>query len=179
MANISRSRKSGFVLRGGSFRRETLWFVGLETRSTIATLSTALLIGSLNAAALALRPFTVIRTRGIWRLKSDQVAATEDQVAMLGHAVVSDQASAIGVTAVSTPSTDSNSDLFFQYNVLFNDFQLGSAVGAMQQGTNQEIDSKAMRKVEEGEDMVITLETGSLSAGVIVSTFTRELIKLH
>ena len=56
----------------------------------------------LSAIGLALRPFTLIRVRGIFTIASDQSAATETQVGALGVAVVSEQAASIGVTAVPT-----------------------------------------------------------------------------
>ncbi len=43
----------------------------------------------------------------------------------------------------------------------------------------QKVDSKAMRKVEEGQTLVEVIETGALSSGVSVITFQRTLIKLH
>ncbi len=75
MANIITARRSGFVRRGGSQRRQTLWFGGVSVQSTLAGASTAILQTSLNAAALALRPFTVVRNHGFVFLESDQVVA--------------------------------------------------------------------------------------------------------
>ena len=46
-------------------------------------------------------------------VESDQSAATELFIGNLGLAVVSDQATAVGVTAVPTPATDRGSDLWF------------------------------------------------------------------
>ena len=65
MANVIVSRKSGFIRRGGSMRRETAWLTDPTAEVTMSGAPTALLISSLNAAALALRPFTIIRTRGV------------------------------------------------------------------------------------------------------------------
>ncbi len=62
MANIRRSRAGGFI-RGGRHRRETIWLGTAQTSSGFAATTVAIL-NSLNAAALALRPFTVVRVRG-------------------------------------------------------------------------------------------------------------------
>ncbi len=179
MANIRSARRSGLVLRGGKNRRESLWIGGLEARTTIAGASGAVLLSSLNAAALALRPFTVVRTRGAMYLQSDQTGANEFQAVAYGRAVVSDQASAIGITAVPTPVTDDGSDLWYMYEWLFNDFTFVSGVGFGQAGRFKEIDSRAMRKVEDGQDMVSVVESGANTFGLAVHTFTRTLVKLH
>ena len=71
-------------------RRETTWFEFQPVEVTIAAASTGILIFSLNAAALALRPFTIVRTRMLFNLRSDQAAAPETQRAAVGIAVVSD-----------------------------------------------------------------------------------------
>jgi len=174
------ARKSGFVRRGGVMRRETLWFTDTPTRTTMAAASTAVLVGSLNASALALRPFTVIRTVGYMHVKSDQTAVLEDYNASLGCAIVSDQATAIGVTAVPTPMTDNGSDLWYFYqhaigSFIFIDGTSFDPVG----GVGMKVESKGARKVQEGEDLVIVAETGSNSSGVVLAKLLRILVKLH
>jgi len=120
MANIRVGRKSGFIERGGRMRRESVWLASGEIFTTFAAANTAVLLTSLGATLLALRPFTVVRTRGILSIQSDQAAAIENQFFAYGHCVVSDQATAIGVTAVPTPDTDDTSDLWFVYERLMN-----------------------------------------------------------
>ncbi len=93
--------------------RTTLW-IGLALQEVaIAAASTAILFASLNAAALALRPFTIIRTRLDWHCRSNQSAAAELWGGAFAGAVVSDQASVVGVTAVPTPVAEIDSDFFF------------------------------------------------------------------
>ncbi len=179
MAFINRSRKSGFVLRGGGPRRETVWIGITEAQNTIVAASTALISSSLNAAALALRPFTVVRTRGILSIDSDQIAASERTGYAFALAVVSDQAAAIGVSAVPTPITDRGSDLFFVYEEMFGHFERGDNTGFQVNEQVYRFDSKAMRKVNEDQDVVITKETSSVSMGVVATSAGRLLIKLH
>jgi len=71
---------------------------------------------SLATAGLALRPFTVIRSYVSILVVSDQAAAIEKQLGAIGIVVVSEQAFAIGVTAIPTPITDAGSDLFLLHN---------------------------------------------------------------
>ncbi len=180
MANIQTARRSGLVLRGGRNVRETAWLGGSYTINVIASASTATLVTSLNAAALALRPFTVVRTRGLLSLVSDQTGADEDQAIGFGIAVVSDQATAIGITAIPTPTTDNASDLWFVYESLFSKFIFISGIGVTSPTVMERvIDSKAMRKVDVGEDIVDVLESSGGSGGVRVLQFNRTLIKLH
>ena len=181
MANVRTVRRSGLVLRGGRQRRETLWFGVFSTLTTLGVGSTAVLLTVLNAAALALRPFTIIRSRGELWIRSDQVGVAEDQSAAYAQAVVSEQASAIGVTAVPTPITDSSSDLFFVYQVMKSAQGIASGTSVGLRGTRYEVDSKAMRKVEEGEDVVQVIESdiAGVTAGVTIAQSVRQLIKLH
>jgi len=99
----------------------------------------------------------------------------------LGFAVVSDQAVAVGVTAVPTPFTDKGSDLFFVYQQLVGRVGTGTGVAAAgvitEIGRFVEYDSKAMRKVNEGQDVVITVENEI--AGCVLTHSARMLIKMH
>ncbi len=182
MANISTGRKSGFIVRGGARRRETLWFGGTAFTQTLVATTTSALVLSLNAAALALRPFTIVRTRGVLHVFSDQEASSELYGASFGIAVVSDQATAIGVTAVPTPTTDSPSDLWMVYEFLIGRFAVATGASIAHVGMERIVDSKAMRKVEDGQDIVQVVEgpgAGLASTGSIISGFNRTLVKLH
>ncbi len=140
-----------------------------------------MLLTSLNALALALRPFTVVRTRGYLYTRSDQTAAAEDQSFAYGECVVSDQASAIGVTAVPTPITDGDSDLFYLFQLLKTSSGILSGTSVGVRGAGIEIDSRAMRKVNGDQDLITVVESdlAGVTAGQVVATFSRLLVKLH
>ncbi len=163
MANINVGRRSGFIVRSGVRRRETLWTGFSWTENNIAT-SGAVFLGVLSAAELALRPFTVIRTRGMLLVNLDQTAASERQLGAFGACVVSDQASAIGVTAIPTPLTDQTSDLWFLYELFASQQNVATGVG-IQGSVPQTFGSKAMRKIEDGQDLATVVELSSLSDG--------------
>jgi len=137
----------------------------------------SILSGSLNAAALALRPFTVVRTHLELMLRSDQAAALERQLVGIGMAIVSDQAVAIGVTAVPTPITDLGSDLWFVHQLMYCDES--GLTDRSKDACQMSVDSKAMRRVEEGQDLIITVEASSISDGAILTSGGRILLKLH
>jgi hypothetical protein len=138
------------------------------------------ILASLTAAELAMRPFTVVRSRILVGVTSDQAAVSENQVAGFGIAVVSDQANAIGVTAVPTPITDLASDLWMVHQLLYNTFVFASGVGFADDGLHQyEIDSKAMRKVDIGQDLVVVGERSGAGDGINLFMGGRVLIKVH
>ncbi len=161
-------------------KRLSSWFQFVPTTTAFSAGGGTILF-QLNAAALALRPFTIVRTRFLLGMQTDQIAASEDQVGALGMAVVSDQASAVGVTAVPTPLTDMASDLWFvhqlMYGALLRADGTGIDAGAM---LTTEVDSKAMRKVDIGQDMVIVGELSSgASAGFTLTVGGRILVKVN
>jgi len=160
-------------------RRETSWLEVEPVSSTIGG-TTAVITHVMSAAELAKRPFTIIRTHLVIRVISDQFAASEAQIVGVGACVVSDQAVAIGVTAVPTPMVDIESELWFLHQMVFNEFTFGSGVGFdSNAGTMVNIDSKAMRKVNDGEQAIFVVETDNLSAGAIIVVGGRVLIKEH
>jgi len=166
--------------RGGRAVRETMWIPLVTSRNTFGAADTATLTHSLNAAAIALLPFTVIRVRGTMLSFSDQVGVSEDYGISMGYAVVSQQASAIGVTAVPTPIADRGSDLFFVYETLFGSIANGSSVGFEEVGVKHEYDSKAMRKINDDQDLVVVAESESFNdGGMLMINGARILIKLH
>jgi len=160
-------------------RRQTLWIPFGPTLFTLTAAGQSLLLFSLNAAALALRPFTVVRTRGEFHYRSDQVVASEEYGGVVGMAVVSDQAVAIGITAVPSPVTDMGSDLFYLLESGMGSIDVLSSVGVTELGHIHKFDSKAMRKVDSSEDIVVTAETPANSTSFRIWFSGRMLVKLH
>ena len=163
---------------GGSQRRQTLWLSSVTTVATIAP-ATPILLTSLNAAALSMRPFTVVRTRGNLTLESDQSVASEFYEAAYGDIVVSDEAVAAGVASVPTPVAQDASD-WHVYARTSGIFEFGDATGFQTAGGQvMQFDSKAMRKVDLGEDLIGVVEGAAPGLGSIIRVYVRTLIKLH
>jgi len=160
-------------------RRETRWIGSTAVRTGLGAASTAAILQTYSATILALMPFTIVRTRGLLMVTSDQQAATEVFDIGYGHAVVSAQATAIGVTAVPTPVADDDSDLWFLYERVANLFDFTTGTGYRLTGIERQLDSKAMRKCEDGNDFIVAAETSALSNGATVFSYVRQLIKLH
>ena len=89
MANIGRRSAGRSFGRRAGLRRESLWLGILEGSAALGAANSVAILNSLNAAALALTPFTVVRVRFNVALRSDQIAAAEDYQWAVGAAVVS------------------------------------------------------------------------------------------
>ncbi len=138
----------------------------------------AVLLGVANAALLALRPFTIVRTRGLFHLSSDQSATSEVSSGAMGAIVVEEEAADAGIASLPTPVSEPNAS-YFLYEPYIHELQVSTAVGfESPAGTNIFFDSKAMRKVGISQDIVIVAEnTGS--PGSLITIEGRMLIKLH
>ena len=176
------ARRRDFVRGAAAIRskRATLWIPFQPIVTTISAASTAVIIFSLNAAALALRPFTVVRTRGMLRVKSDQDVEDERYGGGFGIAVVSDQSVAIGATAVPTPVTDYGSDLWFVIEQIYASISSADDTGITDPlGVERILDSKAMRKVDVGQDIIVVAESPAFGTSMDLTSAFRMLVKLH
>jgi len=167
-------------VRGGGSKRETEW-ISIAPTLTVFTAAGGTILNTASAGLLTKRPFTIIRTHLTVLMTSDQLAADELQGGALGMCLVSDQAAAIGVTAVPTPVTDQGSDLWYLHQWIMNDFAFVTGVGFDgQAGRLVHIDSKAMRKVNGDQDILLVGELSSvISSGFSFAIAGRMLIKEH
>ena len=168
-------------VRGRGFVRplkKTMIWIGLGGGVQNVTAAKDLMF-VLNAAALLLRPFTILRSHlEIW-IQSDQTVATEQFVGVLGHIIVKEIASGIGVTAVPGPVAEIDSDWYI-HQPIENTFLLGDATGFQGgAGRRYSVDSKAMRKVGTQEDAVTVLENTTSAVGANIAVRGRQLVQLH
>jgi len=76
--------------------------------------------------------------------------------------------------------TDLGSDLWFLHQWFINDFLFVSGVGVDgQAGTFLQIDSKAMRKVDEDQNVVLVGELSAVGSGFNLTTAGRLMLKEH
>ncbi len=105
---------------------------------------------------------TIIRTRGMISVKSDQASASEQIVGAVGMCIVSDQAFAVGVGSVPTPFTDQDSDLWFMHQYFTHAIDFSDATGTQTQAFSTfHFDSKGMRKFVTGTTLAVVVENGS------------------
>ncbi len=165
--------------RLGAQRRETLW-TPIPLAVSVITGDGVALVASATAAEDALRPYTIIRTHLHVDIVSDQRSADEQQFIAVGMASVSDQAVSIGVSAVPTPVTDLASDAWYVHQWVTANFVFLTGIGFTSPSSRViDIDSKAMRKVEDGFSNILVLEAQTLSEGAFVTTCGRQFFKLH
>jgi len=142
-------------------RRGTFWGRSpADSAFTILAAATAVLDST--AVPDAVEGETIIRTRGHIAIMTDQAAAAqEDQIGAVGMAIASDQAVAVGVGSLPTPYTDQDSDLWFMHQYFVNRTRVDSASVHSASGLNIfPFDSKAMRKMEEGQTLIVVVENG-------------------
>ncbi len=182
MARSFRSNQSSF--RGSrGVRRETQWrgTVVSAVGPQIVAVSSKLLLGNITAAQFAGEvPLTLVRTRGVFGFHSDQISASEDQVGAFGIAIVEEQARAAGVASLPGPQTNSAWDGWLYWHAIQDRLAVATAVGVADHfQTVIEIDSKAMRKINDNEALVLIAENASASHVFSVSINVRTLYKMH
>ena len=150
-----------------------VWF-GLGTGTITIVAATTQILTSLNAAALALRPFTILRTHAQIMLTSDQTATSETPEGALGRTIVTEQALAIGATAVPDPLLEPDAD-WYLYQAVMTTFLFGDATGFGPDGNQYSIDSKAMRKVGINDDVITVIQA---SPGALLTIRGRMLVQL-
>ena len=120
--------------------------------------STSVIDQSLSGGGL----ITIVRTRGMIQAISDQEVAAESPFGAFGIAIVSAQALAVGVTAIPTPYTDADSDLWFVHGYWAAPLGFGDATGFANISQRVDFDSKAMRKFSEDEAVVMVIENATV-----------------
>ena len=106
---------------------------------------------------------TVRRTRGQFSVISDQTAAVEEQIGAVGFMVVNDVAAGLGAGSLPDPVSEANDDGWFVWQGFQQSLSAGGGISSIWQW---EIDSKAMRRVEEGFQIAVIVANGSAVAGL-------------
>ena len=159
----------------GHGRRLTEWAATApETTYTNLAAATAILDSFFTAED----PETVIRVVGTLNIQSDQVAGGEEPFGAIGLCVVSDQAFAIGVTAIPTPYTDASSDLWLMHRFWQAPIAVATAASIARVDTLVDLTSKAMRKINPDQTLVLVIENGAGAHGVEYRLDVRVLAKV-
>ena len=174
--------------RGSRFIRpapRTKMWIGAGVGATAVAGNTKVLVSTLSAGALLLRPFTILRTYVTLQVHTDQFTATESSIASFGKMIVTETASGIGVTAIPDPSGisgDPEADWYMWQglsNTFFIDVNGTDGIGVDGDlGAKWQLDSKAMRKVGPDDDAV-TMVSSDNALGFTLTTIGRQLIQLH
>ncbi len=182
MARNFRSR-SPSVVGGRGPRRQTQWGATTTSATVAIAAATKVLFARFTFAQLAASvgtPVTHIRERGLLTIFSDQVAADENQLGAIGFAVVSEVAGAAGAASIPGPFTEADWDGWYAWAPIVARFEFLTVSGIEpHMGIEVPIDSKAMRKVNDEDSLVIMIENGSSTDGFNAAYIGRSLFKLH
>ena len=160
----------------GAAKRQVTWVGPADQGYISVTGNSKVLIGSLSPTASGIGKPTVVRTRGQVSVKPTTYAADIETVGAFGIAIVSAQAFGIGITAIPGPFIDSDWDGWFVWRSFSFAYEFHDATASLLGSFQQEVDSKAMRKVSENETIVLVAE--SQSGGFDISFPIRMLLKL-
>ena len=167
---MARRRGGGFPARS-SVRRSSIWLAStVRTATQALAAGTSILDQSISGAQIqALGNGTIARTRGVLWVASDQVIAQEDPFGALGFMVVSETARAAGIGSIPHPGAVPESDQWFVHQFWKASMQVSVGAPTSLAGgsfwSRYEFDSKAQRKVEDGQAIVVVLENTSATAG--------------
>ena len=144
-------------------RRATDWELGfVSTSATNVAAGAAVLVGSISAALLDPEaPGTIIRTRGRVMILSDNAAAGENQIGAMGISLVSDQARSAGIASIPSPVSQATWDGWFVFKTLYNGHKI-AGTNLVVSAATFEIDSKAMRKFEGDQAIVLVVENANV-----------------
>ena len=172
------NRNQGSFRRSGP-RRQVGWDISLLSVAQIAVAAGAkvLMLNASPASLATLVPGTIVRTRGMLTIGSDQRSALEDQIGSFGIGLVNSVAGALGVTGVPAPGDEAIWGGWFVHQYFANRFEFVTGAGFETNGQMQfPIDSKAMRKLE-GEQALIGVLQNHGSFGFVATLQLRFLIK--
>ena len=148
---------------GRARRQPTNWTRSMATGPTTVAAGTKALIATIALSNPGIGE-TIRRTRGIVLFTSDQ-NTDEDYNGALGFIVVNDLAIAAGAGSIPGPVTEASDDGWFVWQPLAGRFE-----------TNEQaypppymIDSKAMRRVEEGFTVAVMAENSHVTFGMDVT----------
>ncbi len=176
---MARNFRNTGLIRSPRSKRQTGWDLSVSSTSfvTIAA-NTKVALAVFNSAALAeVGPGTIVRTRGLLAVKTDQISAAEAQIGAFGIGFVNSVAGQLGVTALPGPSTEITWDGWFVLQPILQNFAFGTAVGFdPDHAVQYPIDSKAMRKYDVDENLAVMVQNDA-ATGFDIAIYIRFLVK--
>ncbi len=157
--------------------RATTWVAPADQGSVSVASNTSVIISSFDPfAALLDASVTIVRSRGLLRVQPQTLTAGIEVNGAVGACVVTDQAFAAGAASIPGPWTNADWDGWFIWQEYSMRWDQATDVGRQIASIQYEIDSKAMRKVQANETVVLMAES---QVGLIEAFFApRMLFKL-
>ena len=166
-----------------SQRRKTSWIIGLENTLISVFTSAGPRLWTLGVAT-GQDANTIVRIRGEYTVSITQGIAAGELFASvaLGIGLVTDEAFAAGITSIPSPLTDRDWDGWMWHRLhgmFITDAPNNETRGPME-AVRVEIDSKSMRKFDEGMTVFGAIELGAETGACSIdfTAQTRMLIKL-
>ena len=159
MANRSQSR---FSARVRAPKRVTEWVSSADQGWVVVSAGAKLL----SQSSAGLGNTTIVRVRGQLSVKPNISTADQDIVGAYGIGIVSDQAFAAGATSLSGPWSDSDWGGWLVWMPISMRYEFQDGTGALITSVSQVIDSKAMRKVQMNETLVVMIESQAIAFDV-------------
>ena len=147
------------MARGRSGRRTDYTWLG--NADTVQAIDNAELVKSNPFGFTFTTAQTITRTRGVLRIILDPSAADEKIVVACGMIVVSAAAFAAGLASLPGPHSESGDDWFWHSYLAIGGADVVTNTGGVAQNPQVVIDSKAMRKVKQGEVAVLVTQVAA------------------
>jgi len=154
-------------------------WVGFNSTATVALAAgNKIVVGSIVLSTAF--DETITRIRGTLSVASDQIMATETPMGSYGAIIVSEDAFAIGITAIPSPGNDASNDGWIMWHSFVSPLIVYSVASVQHPaGTQMVIDSKAQRILREGSRLVFVLENTSALHGLNFAVQMRVLGKFR
>ena len=168
------------VIQSGS-RRQTEWLSSADVAAqTAIAAGTSILSQSFTQAQnQALGPVTIVRTVGLFSVRTDQLVATEAPFGAFGFMVVREQARAIGAGSLPGADTSAFDDGWFGHMFWSAGIVVSSAIGLdLQSWSHFRFDFRGQRKVTADDAIVVMVENANSTAGAEFLMQFRMLVKL-
>jgi len=171
---MARAARRGFTPRRAK-RAAPAWGFLISPAELVVASDTKVLLATFVLSNPPLGE-TILRTRARLWVRSDQSAGLEPQTGAFGLIVVSDRAADAGAVAIPGPGVDGADDGWFVHQTIVQSQETAAVSG----GTGYDIDSKAMRKVEDGMVIAVMVENFSpaVATGFVFGFSVRLLAKL-
>jgi len=175
----SRLTRQSFQPRGKGGRL-TEWAAIVSTAAVTVPANSDVAVTEFSASSISeLVPATLIRMRGEVLVMSDQASADELQIGSIGACVVRDPARIAGIVAMPTPFLDGGDDVWMWYQFLNSRGENGAGTVIGTVAKSYEIDVKSMRKMVDGDALVINASNHHATFGLQVIFQCRFLFLLH
>jgi len=133
-------------------RRQFQW-LSVIARTEIQGLGATQSLGDVSLGFGVNQRVTLARVRGNARGHMESAAASDSMIVGLGLIVVEEQAFTAGAASMPSPTDDPNAEWLWHQLFVFGPAVSAQAVNTIDSYSSVEIDSKAMRKMDENETL--------------------------